>query len=450
MVNRLCLEEAMKGASVPEMERTVLRAVLGNHRIDYGEDYEDLIEAFTQQNGQLMGCPLSFPILCAINVAAYWCALEEHTGRRFRLDQLPVLVNGDDICFRANDEFYKTWQKWIKKVGFTLSPGKNYISADFVTINSEGFIFQPASGKRSHRFTPVGFLNTGLLYQGKSCRQEIQSGTEKESGLPRRPKVGMRPENREAPFTSILNRIITESCNPRRSLLRVHKLFRDEISYHTMCGEINMHADPALGGLGIVLPSDCKTTFTSWQQRVAGFLRSRFRNLDFGKELMNDLPWVALEGHHRGRIIDLNQNLGVEGRLTYRKKAACGLRYLQPVSPGQVVVRDKMEPLREGEKRIELVVNRPLNYQGASMETHDTWGITQLSPQDIIKAREYRGEKVLKPLYHNLEVRITQSEKAQFVQELYRSDSNSIMSWADSKGNVHSFLTKPLMLAGTQ
>jgi hypothetical protein len=92
------------------------------------------------KNGQLMGSILSFPVLCAINLASYWCALEEYTGCTYKKEELPCLINGDDILFKSNDAFYTVWQKWITKAGFTLSVGKNYISPHFITVNSESWL----------------------------------------------------------------------------------------------------------------------------------------------------------------------------------------------------------------------------------------------------------------------------------------------------------------------
>jgi len=110
-----------------------------------------------QANGQLMGNILSFPILCIINLAGYLCAQETH-GRehgpnpvselltmatkrgyleRSDLDSLPVLINGDDILFKADPTLYQAWRDALPGYGFKLSVGKNYLSPDFFTVNSE-------------------------------------------------------------------------------------------------------------------------------------------------------------------------------------------------------------------------------------------------------------------------------------------------------------------------
>lgn len=116
-----------------------------------------------QNNGQLMGNILSFPILCIVNLAGYLEAFEGSGGpvgdiiRRAHVrgyltkedfDALPVLVNGDDILFQAQPLQYQRWREIISNYGFKLSVGKNYYSSEFFTINSElytvdGFLTRP-------------------------------------------------------------------------------------------------------------------------------------------------------------------------------------------------------------------------------------------------------------------------------------------------------------------
>nr|UJQ92747.1 MAG: putative RNA-dependent RNA polymerase [Narnaviridae sp.] len=440
-VNRLCLEEALLGANADPAMREVCRYVLGNHVIRYPKEFVLMAKKagadlgqFKQSNGQLMGCPLSFPILCAINLAAYWCALEEYTGRTFEANALPVLVNGDDICFRANDEFYSIWKKWVAKVGFTLSPGKNYISPDFVTVNSEGWHFRRTV--RGHTLTKIGFLNTGLLYSTSSAKGTWQDWSDKKAA-----RVACRPENVQMPFVPKFNRVIEEACNPVRALQRGKRYFRDLIRWHTHDGEINMHAAPELGGLGVVLPPGATTRFTPWQQRVAGYLMSKWHSLDIGHEVDCGPPD---EGESGERIVDLNRPLGVSGRVTYVAQQAPHLTYRPPVRPGRVVVREKLEPLREGETRIEKDSVSALNYQAEPNGRAARWGIKTLSAVDVRGAREFEGSRVMTPTTWTREIRTLPCRR---VDALVRSDSSFVMSWTDRWGATHTFKTKPVMLS---
>jgi hypothetical protein len=114
-----------------------------------------------QQSGQLMGSTLSFPILCILNLAAFWRTYEQFHGRT-PIRKLPVFVNGDDILFQVpkegvNSAFYKAWLVNIRMIGFELSLGKNYVHPEFLMINSEAYCY------RHGTLTKVPFLNCGLL-----------------------------------------------------------------------------------------------------------------------------------------------------------------------------------------------------------------------------------------------------------------------------------------------
>jgi len=102
-----------------------------------------------------MGCVFSFPILCIINLAVYRASLEADRGCKYRIRDLPVLVNGDDILFKTKNRHYKTWCGLIKGVGFEKSVGKNYVSSDFAMINST--YFRTTGG----RIQKVPYLNVG-------------------------------------------------------------------------------------------------------------------------------------------------------------------------------------------------------------------------------------------------------------------------------------------------
>jgi hypothetical protein len=445
-INALCLEEAVRAAGLDDAEAKVARAVLGNHRIHYPADKfadwpEDLPKKIMQSNGQLMGSVLSFPILCCINVCAYWIALEDYFGSSFSLDELPVMVNGDDIAFMANDDFYEVWKKWTSTAGFTLSAGKNYISPDFVTINSEGFVPTvgtkkiPGGTTKTISFTKVGFLQTGLLYAGKS---ETEVDWRDEPKV----KVGARVEHREMPFVPKINAILAEACDPRRALKRVHAFYRDEIQFHTHRGEISLHACPELGGLGVTIPDGHSTYFTAWQQRVAGFLRHRWKSLDFGTKLEGDSP-----------LWDLNSPMRLEGRLTYKQEVSTALKPVHPVRPGTVVVRKKLEPCRPNEKPWRMPDSPLMNYQGSIEATAARWKIAQLSSDLLDQARAYKGSSVLEPTMWDEEVRevcesvaLEDASSPKGLAPLRRTDSHCLLSYVTDDGELVTFRSKPILV----
>jgi hypothetical protein len=95
-----------------------------------------------------MGSPTSFPILCVLNLALTRYALElaaqhwnpepESGGRPvISLANVPILVNGDDIVFRANKLELLVWKDVTRMGGLIPSIGKNFTHGKYFTINSE-------------------------------------------------------------------------------------------------------------------------------------------------------------------------------------------------------------------------------------------------------------------------------------------------------------------------
>lgn len=192
---------------------------MGAHHISYGkedeslpsEEREKLPEKYLMKNGQLMGSPLSFPILCAINYVAYRSALKQYVRdlggdwTKAEMLEMPVRVNGDDILFKCNKHFYHSyWKPSVAAIGFTLSPGKNYVSSAFLTVKSEGW--KPLT---NGRFEKIGYLNTGLVYSG--------------------PDGSMRPPLRWAhatmPWTGKFEEALNGAQNPKRTIWPVSLIF---------------------------------------------------------------------------------------------------------------------------------------------------------------------------------------------------------------------------------
>jgi hypothetical protein len=129
-----------------------------------------IYDRFTDvKDGQLMGHPLSFPLLCAINLAVYLLSIDkwieaadtpqERSRRTFLSSALKqcVLVNGDDMLFKCELSLYHIFMDTLKEPGFKVSQGKQYLSADFCMINSQIFLRQKGSMVRK------GYLNMKLI-----------------------------------------------------------------------------------------------------------------------------------------------------------------------------------------------------------------------------------------------------------------------------------------------
>lgn len=126
-----------------------------------------------QLNGQLMGSPLSFPVLCVANAAlkrlAYQIAYNRWWGKS--LDFFPFAVNGDDIVARLDLRVYDIWVQLLTAVNWKLSPGKSYLDERLAQVNSQtmrvGWI-----GDELWLSNPLPFVNSGFLQQmKKSCNQ---------------------------------------------------------------------------------------------------------------------------------------------------------------------------------------------------------------------------------------------------------------------------------------
>jgi hypothetical protein len=238
--------------------RHLLYLVIGPQYIHYPcEEEHPELGSFLQQNGQLMGSTLSFPILCIINIIAYWDAMEAYVndsnpGKHIQLDmsELPVLVNGDDIFFPANDFFYEMyWKESIKKVGFNLSLGKNYISDKICTMNSMIFHILP-----NDKFRLIPFMNIGLL-----------TGVTKHGG---------RTNDKLKPITDIYQAVISGSLHRKgASHGKFLNYYKDSIKKYTNNGQFNLMIPWECGGLGFQNEEVKTCKITPFQRCFASYVK---------------------------------------------------------------------------------------------------------------------------------------------------------------------------------
>ncbi|APG77268.1 RNA-dependent RNA polymerase [Wenling narna-like virus 1] len=145
-----CLEEVCHRLGVPPEETLVLLKCLPRHELIDPVTKETL---GVQRRGQLMGSPISFPVLTILNLAFTRYSLElgacpENPLSTARpLDDHEILVNGDDVLFRAHPWEYRYWKAVVALGGLRPSLGKNQVSRRYFTINSELWhaILQPES-----------------------------------------------------------------------------------------------------------------------------------------------------------------------------------------------------------------------------------------------------------------------------------------------------------------
>jgi len=262
---RLIFENYMNALHVAEEDKEVFRRVLYSQRLHYPKKYCKMLREkyphlnvstspdgfeVDQQNGQLMGSILSFPVLCVANAIAYKMALEEYiqtllptNSKPFRVSahRLPCLVNGDDIYFRCNDTLYGIWLKYITIAGFQLSVGKNYVHQNTFTINSQCFMYD----KRTDLIEECTYLNVGLLI-GRS------KGGDSEETLP---------------IWDLYNKIQRGAHNTDWVHSRFLHFHRDKIRNVSYKGFYNLFLPKILGGLDFIVPTP-KVNVLRWSGKA--------------------------------------------------------------------------------------------------------------------------------------------------------------------------------------
>jgi len=134
-------------------------------------------ECLKQLWGQLMGSPVSFPILCIINAAVTRAAMERSFGKKITLKDGAFLVNGDDVIFTIPSGQYFVWVNYVTSAGLTPSIGKNYVSRRYGVINSQlydcGLLWDRFENlKEGHvKFVPLVKMNLVRCVQHESTER---------------------------------------------------------------------------------------------------------------------------------------------------------------------------------------------------------------------------------------------------------------------------------------
>jgi hypothetical protein len=138
---------------------------IGPHQIEYPKSN---VPSGTQNSGQLMGSLLSFPLLCLANAF-----IVEYSG----IKPNEYLVNGDDIVAHTNPTAIANWKINAPRIGLSLSLGKNFVSNDFCTVNSQLFIKQEQQMQIRH----TGKVS--LLKRDGSCIGDTYSDFQRFYGI---------------------------------------------------------------------------------------------------------------------------------------------------------------------------------------------------------------------------------------------------------------------------
>lgn len=107
-------------------------------------------ETIQQKGGQLMGHPLSFTLLCIINLSTYLRTFVIGGPEHPRLKN--VIINGDDILFTGTSTHYHAWRKNAGEVGLLVNEVKTYESPRWALINS---VFVDVKARKRVRYLPL-------------------------------------------------------------------------------------------------------------------------------------------------------------------------------------------------------------------------------------------------------------------------------------------------------
>jgi hypothetical protein len=224
------------------------RKVLYEHLIRYPLDSG--LEPVLQGTGQLMGSVLSFPILCIANCICCWISLFDGVS----FDELPILVNGDDIAFSCTRARYKIWSDGLADFGFVKSVGKNYCHKRFMIINSELYDSEYLRTGRCH----LPYFSSGLL-MGQHRVSKVSPMT-----------VFDEDEVPELPIITTIDLVLRSACNKERALGRFIHYNLDAVKEVTG-SLLNLFLPRSRGGLGIE-SHGVKNHISLWQRRYATYL----------------------------------------------------------------------------------------------------------------------------------------------------------------------------------
>jgi len=152
-LSHFVMDRVARRCSFPNwLRRLCLRALVG-HSLDYEG------EILPQRNGQLMGSPISFPVLCLVNHAVCDSAMVQAD---WTLDEIPprdrpLRINGDDCLFKGPLSLPDIWLRLCKAAGLESSIGKTYFSPFWFQINSQIFTWNYEENIPK----PVGYVNFG-------------------------------------------------------------------------------------------------------------------------------------------------------------------------------------------------------------------------------------------------------------------------------------------------
>lgn len=247
---------------------------LKGHILDYGKGYQLLEQTW----GQLMGSPLSFPVLCLVNASLFWASVEKYEGRSvpfsYVVNTYKLLINGDDISFLSNSDHYAIWSVYAKAAGMSPSPGKCYISSEFININSTTFWVE----KENNVITSCKQLfvcNSGLLKgQGKVLTDETIAKSD----------IGVDNQlvNAKAQLDCLYNPGNITSCDDPNIRSRIQEVFMCHMEDKIAISPRFPNLPVLMGGMGFGGP------LTDEERKFASYLIKKGKVITPNKDLKSE------------------------------------------------------------------------------------------------------------------------------------------------------------------
>ncbi len=256
VLENLGLCSSFEGESFPEftpLAYLIIRSFAGAD-IEYPDGSK-----IKQRRGQLMGHPVSFPLLCIINLSTYMRAGLERNDSEDGMLMKKVLINGDDILMLGGAQLGDRWRVAAEAVGLTVNEAKTYVSKRYALINS---VFVDMDSEKVISYMPLSV--------------SIGHNVKKGDGITE--MLGMMPQIWDlacnAPKSSLWPERGCDRVCQRLLLKRIPKLLprrkgcRD---FSRLEFTPNYFISKKLGGLGLSIPSKWSWTINNQQRRVATY-----------------------------------------------------------------------------------------------------------------------------------------------------------------------------------
>ena len=185
---------------------------------------------------------------------------------------MKVLINGDDILYRASIPETNRHAANGKAVGLSMSVGKTYAHKRYANVNSTSIDFVMGG---DHPGTPcqIDFLNTGLFFGQHKVMGRV--GAEVEEGS-------------KTPTCSVIDTFLSGALPGRQSELLGDYLKQNASVIREETRGRNLFIAKSLGGMGVRLPVGFRLRATIGQMQLAGML---YR--------LTDNPMVAIQPYDR-------------------------------------------------------------------------------------------------------------------------------------------------------